>query len=933
MTAPSDLPADSAAPTRVRLPRAPVLVPGLSASAWMDGEGEVARLGHDAALARAREEPPIVCHVRATARRLGGEPFAAFDLLELYAFVRPASFCTPTPRGVASALGLPLPQDLEAAAGTLHRAAAALLTELAASGRRERDAAGIGWIMARAGWRWGPYVLAALGFDAHEGEAGPRRDVGLRVWERFGEWSEQAPEPPPGNQPVSAEEARRRLAELLDDDAEARPQQADYASAVTHAFWPRAHRDAPNMVLAEAGTGVGKTLGYIAPASLWAEKNAGAVWLSTYTRNLQHQIDGELDRLFPERREKQHKVVVRKGRENYLCLLNLEEAVKAVQVRPQEAVAIGLMARWTARTRDGDMVGGDFPGWLVELLGRARTLGLTDRRGECIYAACPHYRKCFIEGSIRRARRAEIVVANHALVMIQAALGGGDEGRLPSRYVFDEGHHVFDAADSAFSAHLSGRETRELRRWLLGADSRRGGSGSRIRGLARRIEDLLGDDPDTAEALHDSLRAARVLPGDGWHQRLADGQPAGPCEHFLAAVREQVYARVNRPGDPYSLETELRPVSEPLLAAGGELDQALARLIAPVKKLYNGLLQRLDDEAGELDSDTRRRIEATTRSLERRAVVQVEAWRRMLAALREAESPAEFVDWLMVERADGRDVDVGYHRHWVDPTIPFANEVARKAQGLVVTSATLTEGSGDPETDWQGAELRTGAVHLPRPAVRAGVPSPFDYAAHTRVYIVNDVRKDDLDQVAAAYRELFRAAGGGGLGLFTAISRLRGVHRRIGAALEEAGLPLFAQHVDGLDVSTLVDIFRAEEDACLLGTDAVRDGVDVPGRSLRLIVFDRVPWPRPDIRHKARRELFGKRRWDDLLTRLRLKQAYGRLVRRADDHGVFVLLDPMMPSRLLSAFPEGVEVRRCGLAEAVAGSRDFLTPVTSASRS
>src|SRR4029079_4530219 len=81
----------------------------------------------------------------------------------------------------------------------------------------------------------------------------------------------------------------------------------------------------------------------------------------------------------------------------------------------------------------------------------------------------------------------------------------------------------------------------------------------------------------------------------------------------------------------------------------------------------------------------------------------------------------------------------------------------------------------------------------------------------------------------------------------------RSVHRRVAAPLEEPGLPLYAQHVGGMDAATLVDIFRAEEHSCLLGTDAVRDGVDVPGRSLLLIVFDRVPWPRPDILHRARK--------------------------------------------------------------------------------
>ena len=86
-------------------------------------------------------------------------------------------------------------------------------------------------------------------------------------------------------------------------------------------------------MLAEAGTGVGKTMGYLAPASLWAEKNEAPVWVSTYTRNLQHQIDQELDRLFPDAAVKANRVVVRKGRENYLCLLNMEEAARGVGIR------------------------------------------------------------------------------------------------------------------------------------------------------------------------------------------------------------------------------------------------------------------------------------------------------------------------------------------------------------------------------------------------------------------------------------------------------------------------------------------------------------------------------------------------------------------------------------------------------------------------
>ena len=194
--------------------------------------------------------------------------------------------------------------------------------------------------------------------------------------------------------------------------------------------------------------------------------------------------------------------------------------------------------------------------------------------------------------------------------------------------------------------------------------------------------------------------------------------------------------------------------------------------------------------------------------------------------------------------------------------------------------------------------------------------------------MVTDVNRDDPAQVAAAYRELFVAAGGGALGLFTAIWRLRRVHARLARPLDEAGLPLLAQHVDALDTATLVEIFRAERDACLLGTDALRDGVDVPGDSLRLIVFDRVPWPRPDILHRARRNRFGGRAYDDMIVRLRLRQAFGRLVRRADDRGVFALLDAASPTRLLSAFPDGVEVERVGLAEAAAETRGFIAAQT-----
>ncbi len=920
------------------LARLPVLVNDGVAAIWCDPGPDGAlvpeRLEAEAAGRRARATPPMLVHGRATAARLGLNPFPAFDLLDLFAFCRPARFCLPTARGLLEALQMPLPQDALALAASLPRAARRLLDDLGRlDGREKRRALRIAGVMQNAGWPWALYCIEAMA-SRDGGEAMPAR-IGLDVWNELPEWADFAPPPPPDTQSVSPAEARERLQRLLGPQAEGRDAQADYAAITAQAFAPRAEIGMPELVLSEAGTGIGKTLGYIAPASVWAEKNGGSVWLSTYTKNLQRQLDRELDRLYPNPTDKATKVVVRKGRENYICLLNLEDAAgyaaSNAAARPADSIALGLVARWVQATRDGDIAGGDFPAWIADLHGRGRTLGLTDQRGECIHAACPHYRKCFIERGLRRARRAEMVIANHALVMINAAQGAqdDDDGNRPLRYVFDEGHHLFDAADGAFAAHLTGREGMELRRWLRGPEGPRR---SRARGLAARIGDLVMHDEAGRRALDALVEAGRALPGEGWLTRLAEGnasreEKACEGEAFLAQARLMILARSPQPDSPYGLECPTREAPTALLDAALAFANAISRMLSPAAQLAKALAAKLDDDTAELDSAQRGRLEGALRGLARRKQT-LEAWRSMLLAL-QTETPADFVDWFALEREAGHDADLGLYRHYLDPMLPFADAVMKPAHGLAITSATLRDldakqSEAAPEQSWHSAEIRSGVRHLPLPARRASFPSPFDYAGRTRIFVVTDVRRDDMNQVAAAYRELFMAAGGGGLGLFTAIFRLRAVQKRIVKPLADQGIALYAQHVDPLDNATLVDIFRAEEHSCLLGTDAMRDGVDVPGSALRLAVFDRVPWPRPDLLHKARRNAFGGQAYDDLLTRLKLKQAFGRLLRRADDYGVFVVLDAQLPSRLLSAFPAQVDVRRIGIKEAVSETRAFL---------
>ena len=198
------------------MPTAPpgfhALVAGHRGAVLADPSGAVENLSAKAALKRLSDGPrPLVCHAPSTFLRLGAGSTAAFDLLELFAFVRPARFCRPTPSGIAEALLLDEPQGAEQEALSLQRAAEALLAELAEPEFDREVAAETAREMGN--WIWTPHVLRVL---EAETPSVMGRAPGLHAWRRIEEWSEHAPTAPPGNQPVSAEDARRRLA-LLDE--------------------------------------------------------------------------------------------------------------------------------------------------------------------------------------------------------------------------------------------------------------------------------------------------------------------------------------------------------------------------------------------------------------------------------------------------------------------------------------------------------------------------------------------------------------------------------------------------------------------------------------------------------------------------------------------------------------------------------------------
>jgi ATP-dependent DNA helicase DinG len=864
---------------------------------WIADDTGTRGVGRREAIARAGEAPMILLNAPLIGQRLGYPDLSGLDLLELFAFVHPARFMVPTVKGLAETLGLAVPGDEGAAAALLRAAAGVLITRMRSDWPEREGAWMVMQTMTRLGWSWAAPLSAVL----TKPETTDRF-----LFTRLPEWEDKAPRPPARPVIIDPQAAIDRLDALTGAGAEKRDGQRAYAQAAVSAFAPRARRDEPNMLLAEAGTGIGKTLAYLAPASLWAEQAGGTVWVSTFTKALQRQLDFETRRLFPDAAVRARKIVVRKGRENYLCLLNLEDALQG-GFSGRAAILAQLVARWAAYSRDGDMVGGDLPGWLPTLFRRNGATALTDRRGECIYAGCPHYRRCFIERAARASADADIVIANHALVMINAARGR-EQANRPSRIIFDEGHHLFDAADSVFAAALTGQEAIELRRWIIGPE---GTARGRRRGLAARLADVASYDSEGGAAIVAAAMAAQALPGDGWLARIAEGAPFGPIEGLLAAARGTVYARAESEDAGYGLETEAAEPDGALVEAAATGAVALDALLRPLVALGRRLEAVLEDGPDWMDGAARARIEGAIAALGWRRDT-VASWLSLLARIGGPSDP-DYIDWLAVDRIDGRDFDIGLHRHWLDPTAPFAEIALKPAQGVIVTSATLRAAG-----EWRSAEARTGAAHLAGPIAHFAAPSPFDYATASEIMIVTDVKRGDVGQLANAYARLIAASNGGTLGLFTAIRRLRGVHARIADRLARDGLPLYAQHVDPIDTGTLVDIFRDDPRASLIGTDALRDGVDVPGDSLRTVILEGVPWPRPTVLHAARRAAGGGAVYDDGIVRARLAQAFGRLIRRGDDRGSFIILSAAMPTRLLNAFPPDAPVRRVTLDDAVA---------------
>nr|NLI51222.1 ATP-dependent DNA helicase [Propionibacterium sp.] len=602
-------------------------------------------------------------------------------------------------------------------------------------------------------------------------------------------------------------------------------------------------------LLVQAGTGTGKSLGYLAPALDYLAAHPGdRLVIATATLALQAQLAGADipaavaagERVLGKRIT--HAVL--KGRSNYACLHKVRQGAG-----PEQAALLGgEEVADTLRAHAADaasLLGAEvvaLRAWAEE---QAVSDGLADRDAapphtpaawaqvsvpvrECLGAAsCPFGAECFVEASREVARNSQLIVTNHALLAIDAMHGGT---ALPehARLVIDEAHELVARVTGAASVELSPQQVervaRRCREWLA--------------------EDLAEEFLDLADTLRDALDAA---PAD----RLTD--PDAPLVQTLHVVREVARRVVS------ALAGDDEPERKQAAAATKEVHDvagAMAALkdsdvvwVSERERFGRWLVLAPLDVAGLL----RERVFSRTPTVLTSATLQLGGGFEAVAA------------------------SLGLRRD------------ERAAEG--VPSSAAGEGVGDAEAEAEAALSWTGL----------DVGSPFDYARQGILYVADRLPNPGRDGIGAAalaeIAELVWAAGGRTLGLFASQRNAEAAARHCRAELP--GRTILCQ--GDAQLSELTRRFVTEPETSLFGTLSLWQGVDVPGDTCLLVIIDKIPFPRPDepllqARQRAVAEAGGNGFMAVAATHaaLLLAQGAGRLIRRVSDRGVVAVLDPRL---------------------------------------
>jgi len=651
------------------------------------------------------------------------------------------------------------------------------------------------------------------------------------------------------------------------------------------------------ILLLEAGTGVGKSFAYLVPALAWARANGERTIVSTNTINLQEQLVGKdlplLRRAF-ESKEHRPTFALLKGWRNYLCLARLNTAVGAQRtlLEPDKLDELIGISEWAAHTADGTL--SDLP-----VTPSPEVWDEVSAEPDlCPRLKCPHFDRCFLFRARRRAAEADVVVVNHHLLAadlsVRQAQDNWEEAAvLPPyrRLVLDEAHHLEDVAAGHLGIQVSSRSVRRL----LARFERNG------RGLAPTLaHELAGRDDLLSRASLDLVRQ-QLLPA------LADARRASDSMFLRLHSRlEEVPNTQLRLDDGFA--------SDPIWTMGltFELDATLGAFRS-LGETVETIAERL---AQAEESERRGQMLQELRGVQRRLDGISDGLNR---SLRPAAGGPPTVRWM--ERSQ-RGQNLSLSAVPLDLAPLLRQLLFDRLNTVVLTSATLAAGG-----EFGFFESRVGLGGEDSPVrVREIFASPFDFPSQCLFGIPNDVpepREDEPAHSAAlvgVVTDLAYASDGGMFVLFTSHAALRRAARDVRGLLGSRW-PILVQGEAPRD--QLIRRFREAENAILLGTDSFWEGVDVPGRALRTLIINKLPFKVPsEPLTAARLERLAEEGCDGFMNylvphaALKLKQGFGRLIRSRQDAGVVVLLDSRVVTKRYGP------LLLCGLphAERVVGS-------------
>lgn len=648
----------------------------------------------------------------------------------------------------------------------------------------------------------------------------------------------------------------------------------------------------PCHAMLEGETGIGKSMAYLIPAVHYAVKNRCRVGISTNTINLQHQLVNKDLPFLASILKFPFKFCLVKGRRNYVCLRRIREALGASDgeflLEHDEFEQFNRLVAWAENTSDGSL--SDLNWVPLESLWEK----LCCDKDSCPGIKCSEYNDCFFYTSRRFASEADILVINHHLLFADLAMRADtaeytQTAVIPACKVviLDEAHNLEETA----TRHFGFRTTaigiqRVLNKIYQKRGRREQGTFSNLYSMISfgRGDFSVEDRAALLQDLSQELIPSRLETGD-LSRSLFDAVTAfivDPAKAQYGEYRLRIGEKEEKRGEFATLvhyASKMRDECKRLAARMRKLGRKIATLLGdevseenecfelPLTEL-NSYATRLDETAGGIN------VLFDTTTPDRHIFVHF-----FTAAFRKnAVYPA-------------------FHSLPIEVSQPMLEYCFKKIPCTVLVSGTMTTAHN---FDFIRARLGLGSEELIPPPIEGRFPSPFNYQQQARLFIPTDIPDPAspvfAERVSGPLFDIIQASRGGALILCTSYGHLNQFYNNLSPRLFAEGIECYKQ--GELERHHLLELFKEDGNAVLFATDSFWEGVDIPGSALRNLVITRLPFATPnDPVLEARNERIksaGGNAFKDYqlpMAAIKLKQGFGRLIRKKDDRGTVWILD------------------------------------------